>query len=46
MRTGDTVFRNDTYIGDPIDLKRQSDLRKAVLSLLDLLAENGPSAAF
>ena len=46
MRTGDTVFRNDACIGDPIDLKRHHELREAVLSLLDLLVENGSSAAF
>jgi len=32
--------------GRPLELKRQADLRAAVLSLLDLLVENGSSAAF
>ena len=51
MRTGDTVFRLEVLLqryvyGRPVELKRQPDLRKAVLSLLDLLVENGSSAAF
>ena len=51
MRTGDTVFRLEVLLqryvyGKPIELKRQRDLREAVLSLLDLLVENGSSAAF
>jgi len=32
--------------GRPLELKRQRDLREAVLFLLDLLVENGSSAAF
>jgi hypothetical protein len=32
--------------GRPLELKRQGDLREAVLFLLDLLVENGSSAAF
>lgn len=51
MRKGNTVFLLETLLqryvyGRPLELKRQSDLRKAVLSLLDLLVENGSSAAF
>ena len=48
---GDTVFRLEVLLrryvyGRPIELKRQRDLREAVLFLLDLLVENGSSAAF
>ena len=51
MSTGDTAFRLEVLLrryvyGRPIDLKRQRDLREAVLFLLDLLVENGSSAAF
>lgn len=51
MRTGDTVFRLEVLLqryvyGRPMELKRQRELQKAVLSLLDLLVENGSSAAF
>ena len=51
MRTGDTVFHLEVLLQRyvyrrPMELKRQPDLRKAVLSLLDLLVENGSSAAF
>jgi hypothetical protein len=30
----------------PLEMKKTSDLRNAVLSLLDLLVDNGSSAAF
>ena len=51
MRTRDTVFCLEVLLqryvyGKPIELKRQRDLREAVPSLLDLLVENGSSAAF
>ncbi len=51
MRTGDTVFRLEVLLqryvyGRPMELKRQRELREAILSLLDLLVENGSSAAF
>ena len=51
IRTGDTVFLLEVLLqryvyGRPMELKRQPDLREAVLSLLDLLVENGSSAAF
>ena len=51
MRTGNTVFYLEVLLqryvyGRPVELKRQPDLREAVLSLLDLLVENGSSAAF
>ena len=50
-RRRDTVFRLEVLLrryvyGRPIDLKRQQDLWEAVLFLLDLLVENGSSAAF
>ena len=51
MRTGDTVFHLEVLLqryvyGRPMELKRQRELREAILSLLDLLVENGSSAAF
>jgi hypothetical protein len=51
MRKGDTVFLLEVLLqryvyGRPLELKRQGDLREAVLFLLDLLVENGSSAAF
>lgn len=51
MRTGDTVFRLEALLQRyvyrrPMELKRQRELREAILSLLDLLVENGSSAAF
>ena len=51
MRKGNTVFLLETLLqryvyGRPLELKRQSDLRETVLFLLDLLVENGSSAAF
>jgi len=51
MRKGNTVFLLEVLLqryvyGRPLELKRQGDLREAVLLLLDLLVENGSSAAF
>ncbi|MDI6872291.1 MAG: ATP-binding protein [Bacillota bacterium] len=51
MRRGNTVFLLETLLqryvyGRPLELKRQRDLREAVLFLLDSLVENGSSAAF
>ena len=51
MRTGDTAFHLEVLLqryvyGRPMELKRQRDLRESVLFLLDLLVENGSSAAF
>jgi hypothetical protein len=51
MRKGNTVFMLEALLqrfvyGRPLELKRQSDLREAVLFLLDLLVEQGSSAAF
>jgi len=51
MRKGNTVFLLEVLLqryvyGRPLELKSQGDLREAVLSLLDLLVENGSSAAF
>ncbi len=51
MRKGNTVFMLEVLLqryvyGRPLELKHQSDLREAVLFLLDLLVENGSSAAF
>ena len=51
MRTGDTVFHLEVLLqryvyGRPMELKRQRNLRESVLFLLDLLVENGSSAAF
>ena len=51
MRKGNTVFLLESLLqhyvyGRPLELKRQSDLREATLLLLDLLIENGSSAAF
>ncbi len=51
MREGNTVFLLEALLqryvyGRPIELKRQADLREAVLFLLDLLVESGSSAAF
>ena len=50
-RRGDTVFRLEVLLrryvyGRPIELKRQRDPWEAVLFLLDLIVENGSSAAF
>lgn len=51
MRKGNTVFMLEALLqrfvyGRPLELKRRSDLRDAVLFLLDLLVEQGSSAAF
>jgi conflict system STAND superfamily ATPase len=51
LKKDNTVFLLEMLLqryvyGRPLELKRQGDLRKAVLSLLDLLVENGSSAAF
>jgi hypothetical protein len=51
LRKGDTVFLLEVLLqryvyGRPLELKRRSDLREAVLFLLDLLVENGSSSAF
>jgi hypothetical protein len=48
---GNTVFLLEVLLqryvyGRPLELKRDSNLRDAVLFLLDLLVENGSSAAF
>jgi len=51
MKKGDTIFLLEVLLqryvyGKPLELKRQNDLREAVLDLLDLLVESGSSAAF
>jgi hypothetical protein len=51
LRKGNTVFLLELLLqryvyGRPLELKRQNDLRNAVLGLLDVLVENGSSAAF
>jgi hypothetical protein len=51
LKKGNTVFLLEVLLqryvyGRPLELKRQSDLRGAVLVLLDLLVESGSSAAF
>jgi hypothetical protein len=51
LRKRNTVFMLEVLLqryvyGRPLELKRQSDLRDAVLFLLDLLVENGSTAAF
>ncbi len=51
LRKGNTVFLLEVLLqryvyGRPAELKRQVDLREAVLFLLDLLVETGSSAAF
>lgn len=51
LRKGNTVFLLEVLLqryvyGRPLELKRQVDLREAVLFLLDLLVECGSSAAF
>ena len=48
---GNTIFLLEMLLlryvyGRPLELKRQRDLREAVLFLLDLLVENGSSTAF
>lgn len=51
VKSGDIVFHLEVLLQSyvyrrPLELKRQPDLRKAVFFLLDLLVENGSSAAF
>ncbi len=51
LRKGNTVFLLEVLLqryvyGRPLELKSQGDLRDAVLFLLDVLVENGSSAAF
>lgn len=51
LRSPDTVFMLESLLrrhvyGRPTELKRQTDLRDAVLRLLDMLVEHGSSAAF
>jgi len=51
LRKGNTVYLLELLLqrfvyGRPLELKRQNDLRDAVLGLLDMLVENGSSAAF
>ncbi len=51
LKKGNTVFllvvllQRNVY-GRPLELKRQNTLREAVLVLLDLLVEQGSTAAF
>lgn len=51
LQKGNTVFKLESLLqryvfGKPLELKRKKDLREAVLTLLDVLIENGSSAAF
>jgi hypothetical protein len=51
LRKSNTVFLLEVLLqryvyGKPLELKHRGDLREAVLFLLDLLVENGSSAAF
>lgn len=51
LRKTDTVFLLEVLLqrhvyGKPLELKRERELREAVLVLLDLLVESGSSAAF
>ena len=51
LKNGNTVFMLEVLLqrhvyGRPLELKRQSDLRDAILVLLDMLVEQGSSAAF
>lgn len=51
LREGNTVFMLEVLLqryvyGRPLELKRQGDLRNAILALLDILVEHGSSAAF
>lgn len=51
LRSGNTIFLLELLLrrfvyGRPLEIKRQIDLRNAVLGLLDVLVENGSSAAF
>jgi hypothetical protein len=51
LRNKNTVYMLEVMLqkyvyGRPLELKRQRDLREAILSLLDILVESGSSAAF
>ena len=51
LRNGNSVFLLETLLqrfvyGRPLELKRRSDLREAILFLLETLVENGSSSAF
>lgn len=51
LRKGNTVYLLEVLLqryvyGKPLELKSQSDLRDAILVLLDMLVEQGSSAAF
>jgi len=51
LRDGNTIFMLEMLLqrhvyGRPLELKRQPDLRSAVLELLDMLVESGSSGAF
>jgi hypothetical protein len=51
LKNSDTIYMLEVLLqryvyGRPLELKRQKELRDAVLLLLDLLVENGSSAAF
>ncbi len=51
LRKGNTVFMLETLLrryvyGRPMELKRNRELREAVLYLLDVLVESGSSAAY
>jgi hypothetical protein len=51
LRKSNTVFLLEVLLqryvyGKPLELKQRKDLREAVIFLLDLLVENGSSAAF
>ncbi len=51
LRRENTVFMLEVLLrryvyGRPLEMKQQKDLREAILFLLDLLVENGSSAAF
>ncbi|HEY7326645.1 MAG TPA: hypothetical protein VH592_03325 [Gemmataceae bacterium] len=51
LKKGNTIFLLEILLqrhvyGKPLELKRQPDLRNAILVLLDILVENGSSAAF
>lgn len=51
LKEGNTVFLLEVLLqryvyGRPLELKRRSDLRNAVLAVLDILVEHGSSAAF
>jgi hypothetical protein len=51
LQKGNTIFLLELLLqryvyGRPLELKRRNDLRNSVLGLLDILVENGSSAAF